>query len=75
MNDFTLTCFLLCWGMFLVIMVTWFTAFFYPTNSVTIFINRQGEMLLELIVLPIVFGLCTIGLFKEFKLNYLGVKA
>lgn len=69
MKMFTLMAFSLAMGQFFLIMLVWFTAYANPNNAVTIFINRMGEMQLELILLPPIFLYCLGALLYEWKLK------
>jgi hypothetical protein len=55
MKTITLIGFSFSLGWCLVLLITWFTAFFNPEHAITIFINRSGEMGWELILVPTLF--------------------
>jgi len=45
----------------------WFIAYLNPNKSVTVFINRLGEMNFELILIPIVLAFCLVCLAYQWK--------
>jgi len=60
-KNFQLTGFGLALGWSYVMVAIFFTAFFNPSQSVIVYVNRAGEAMLESIVIPIVLVFCTVA--------------
>ena len=53
---------------------TFFTAYFNPTKTVLVDINSIGEANFEAIAIPIVFLICCYSVYEIIKTNYWSLK-